>query len=99
MTRLMVSGMLEEAPGVCGSNRRQRSTYRFYLSFFAPGSDLAQQLLDLGERLFYGVVVGGVSRQIEQLAALPLDEFPDPLWSVCSEALSITTICPARRFV
>jgi hypothetical protein len=57
--------MLEEAPSVLGTDRRERGCYRLYQSLFAPGRSLAKQVLDLGERLFYGVEVRGVGRQIE----------------------------------
>src|SRR5215210_7428687 len=79
--------MLEEALGVFGSDRRERRAYRIQQSLLAPGRGPAQQVLDLGERLFYGVVVWRVGWQIEQLTALLLDELPDPLGSMCSEVV------------
>lgn len=51
----MVASVLEEAPSVFGTNRRQCYAYRFYQSLFRSGSGLAEQVLDLGEGLFYGV--------------------------------------------
>jgi hypothetical protein len=55
--------MLKVAQGVFGGDRPERVAYRFYQSLFAPGRGFAQQVLDLAERLLYGVVVGGVGRQ------------------------------------
>jgi hypothetical protein len=50
--------MLEVAPGVIGTDRSERRCYRIQQGLLAPGRGLAQQVLDLGERLFYGVVIG-----------------------------------------
>jgi len=47
--------MLEVTPGVSGGDRRERRAYRVYQSLFRPGCSLAQQVLYLGERLFYGL--------------------------------------------
>lgn len=65
--------MLKVVSGIFGSDRREHRTYSFYQSFFAPGCGFGQRILDLGERLFCEVVVGGVGRRIRQLTALLLD--------------------------
>jgi hypothetical protein len=44
--------MLEEAPGIFGTDRTERRRYRIQQSLLAPGRGLAKQLLDLGKRLF-----------------------------------------------
>ena len=43
--------MLEEAVGIPSTDRRERPTHRLYQSLPCAGSDPAQKLLDLGERL------------------------------------------------
>jgi hypothetical protein len=43
--------MLEEAVGIPSTDRRERPAHRLYQSLPCPGSDPAQKLLDLGERL------------------------------------------------
>jgi len=79
--------VLEEAPSIFGVNRRRQGrSYRFHQSLFAPGRGLAEQVLDLGKRFFYRVVVGGVGRQVDQLLAVVLlDQLPDALWPVGTE--------------
>src|SRR3954447_2158892 len=79
--------MLEVAQGVFGSDRIERLAYRFYQSLFASGRGFAQQVLNLAERLLYGIVIGGVGRQIEQLAALLLYQLPNPLRLVGREVV------------
>lgn len=44
--------MFEEAPDVFGGDRGESRCYRIQQSLLAPGRGLAQQVLDLGERLF-----------------------------------------------
>src|SRR5918994_2685632 len=85
LTYSPIAGVLEEAPSIFGVNRPQGRSYRFHQSLFAPGRSLAEQVLDLGKRFFYGVVVGGVGRQVDQLAVVLLDQLPDALWPVGTE--------------
>jgi len=56
--------MLEEATGVLGTDRRERRCYRFYQNLLASGRGLAEQVLDLGKRLFDRVMVRRVGWQI-----------------------------------
>ncbi len=42
LTHRTVSGMLEEAPSICGGDCRERRAYRFYQSLFAPGDGFAK---------------------------------------------------------
>jgi hypothetical protein len=56
LTYWTVSGMLEVALGIFGGDRPERLAYSFYQSLFAPGRGFAQYVLDLAERLLYGVV-------------------------------------------
>ena len=53
MTHWTVDGMLEVAVGIPSTDRRERLAHRLYQSLPCPGSDPAQELLDLGERPFY----------------------------------------------
>ena len=71
--------------------------YRFYQSLFRCGRGLAEQVLDLGEGLFYGVVVGGVRRQVEQFTPSALKQSSLMRFGLWAERLSITTIRPLCR--
>jgi hypothetical protein len=93
----MVASVLEEAPSVFGTNRPQCYAYRFYQSLFRSGRGLAEQVLDLGEGLFYGVVVGGVRRQVEQFTPSALKQSSPMRFGLWAERLSITTIRPLCR--
>ena len=59
--------MLEETPNVRCGNRPECSAYRFYQCLFGPGHGLAKEVLDLGERFLYGVVVRRVRGQVYEL--------------------------------
>src|SRR5215211_7688030 len=78
MGRSAVAAMLEEAPSVARRHRVERPTHRLYerLAGARPGS--AQQRLELGEGFFDGVEIGRVGRQVQKLAAPPLDELAHP---------------------
>jgi len=52
-----VSAVVVEAADVFGGDRIKRLTRRFYESFLAPRSRLPQDILHLGEGLFYGIHV------------------------------------------
>src|SRR3954464_9175306 len=86
--------MLEEAPCIARRNRVEGPTHRFQQRFSGARPGPAHQRLELGERLFYGVEVRGVGRQIHK-SSQPLPSISSltrgPLWE---ERLSITTICP-----
>src|SRR5215208_240618 len=75
----MVATVLEEAPRVPGSDRRERSADRLQQGLAGAGFGLAQQPLDLGEGLLDGVVVRRVGWQIHKFAAPIFDEFPHPI--------------------
>src|SRR5215213_9843340 len=79
--------MLEEGPGVSNADRGERRAYRLYQCLLAPGRGLAKEVLDLDEDLLDGVVVPRVRRQVDELAAPSLDEFPYHAGSMCSEVI------------
>jgi hypothetical protein len=51
--------MLEEAPCIARRNRVERLAHRFQQGFAGTRLGLAQQRLELGEGLFYGVLWSG----------------------------------------
>ena len=55
---MAISGVLQEAPGVFRADRGERRRYPSQQSLLASGFGLAEQVLDLGKSLFYGVAVG-----------------------------------------
>jgi hypothetical protein len=74
-----VAAVPEEAPGgVALGDRVQRPPHRLDQRLEGPGSRPSQRGLELGEGLLDGVEVRRVGRQVEQLAAPPLDQLPDP---------------------
>jgi hypothetical protein len=66
-------------PGILGRERLQRPAHRFDQRLAGARPGFAHQPLDLRERLLDGVEVRRVGRQVEDLAAAPLDDLPDPL--------------------
>lgn len=53
----------------------------------AAGTDLPEDVLDLGEAFLCGVKVRGVGRQVDELTALTFDQLPYSLRLVCSEVV------------
>jgi hypothetical protein len=86
--------MLEETVGVLHRNRLQRSAHRLDQCLAGARPGFAQQRLDLRKRFFYGVEVGRVWRQVEQLAEPRSSMSSLTLPPLCEERLSITTTCP-----
>src|SRR5438270_9822611 len=77
-----------EPPGsVHGRDGRERLRYRFQQSLVGARPRLANDALDLGERLFYGVQVWRVGGQEKHLGSPRLDQLPYPLGLVCSEVV------------
>src|SRR5215216_8038629 len=82
-----IPAMREVAACVLGTDRQKRLFGGLKQRLKRPGLGLPQQGLNLREGLLYGVEVGGVGRQQPQLAALLLDQFPDPFALVHGEVV------------
>ena len=61
----------------------------------ATSARFPEVALELRKGLLYGVEVRRVGRQVDQLASLAFDQFPDPLCPLWELRLSITTTCPS----
>ena len=77
----MVATVLEEAPRVPGSDRRERSADRLYQGLAGAGFGLAQQPLDLGEGLLdepttVRLYTAASSSGYKVIASLWLDPLP-----------------------
>src|SRR5215212_1851244 len=79
--------MVEEAPSIASRIRVKSSAHRFHERLAGARLGSAQQRLNLGERFFYGVEIGRVGRQVEQLAASLLDDLAYPLSLVGREVV------------
>ncbi len=93
----LVAAALKEAAGVLLADRSKRFYGGLEERFQGSCLRLPDEVLHLGEGLLYGVEVRRVARQKPQLASPLLDEAPDPPAFVCTDRLSIRTICPGRR--
>src|SRR5215213_10030368 len=79
--------MPEEASGVLGRDRRERSSHRLDQRFAGARLGPSQEPLELREGLLDRVEVRGVGWQVHKLAAAPLDDLPDPLALVGGEVV------------
>ena len=70
--------MVEEPPRALSCDRRECLAHHLYQERVGTRLGTPQQPLDLREGLLYGVEVGRVGWQVEQLAASPFDEFLNP---------------------
>src|SRR5215207_1910371 len=71
--------MVEEALGIRSTDRTQSFADDLHECLVATSARFSQVALELTEGLLYGVDVWGVGRQVDQLAAPPFDQLPDPL--------------------
>src|SRR5215203_4248538 len=78
-------------------DRQKRPCYRLQQSLPSASLCFSQNALYLGDSLLDGIQVRRVGRQVQQLAARALDQFPYPISLMGAQRLSITTTCPSRR--
>src|SRR5215218_8566927 len=71
--------MFEEALRIRSSDRMESFADDLHKRLLATSARFSQIALELGEGLLYGVEIGRIGRQVDELASLPLDQLPDPL--------------------
>src|SRR5829696_9942940 len=90
-----VATMLEVALGIVGADRTQRPHRGLKQRLKRPGLRLPKQTLHLGVGFLYGVHVRRVGRSHSLQPLCSMSSLTHPL--VCTDRLSISTICPAFR--
>jgi hypothetical protein len=79
--------MNEEAARIFSSDRIECLAYDFHQRLSCPGTNLAQNTLDLRKSLLNRIEVRRIGWQVQQFASSSFDQLPDPFALMCPEVV------------